>query len=56
VYARDAITEGFKKGLFALGHAASEEPGMEDAAEWLRERFRGVTIVHIPAFSPFEFV
>ncbi|MFB3904140.1 MAG: Nif3-like dinuclear metal center hexameric protein [Acidobacteriota bacterium] len=56
VYARDAITAGFKKGLIALGHAASEEPGMEDAAEWLRVRFPGVRIVHVPALSPFEVI
>ncbi len=56
VYARDAIVAGVKKGLIALGHAASEEPGMEDAAEWLRARFPGVKIVHLPAFSPFQFV
>src|SRR5262249_15787912 len=35
-YALDAAFFGMNKGQIILGHAISEEPGMEDVAQWLR--------------------
>ncbi len=55
-YVRDATAAKLNKGLIVLGHAHSEEPGMEDAAEWLRVRFPDVKIVHVPATTPFRFI
>ncbi len=55
-YARDASAARLNKGLIVLGHAHSEEPGMEDAAEWLRARFPDLKIVHVPASTPFRFI
>ncbi|MFB3903595.1 MAG: Nif3-like dinuclear metal center hexameric protein [Acidobacteriota bacterium] len=55
-YARDATAARLNKGLIVLGHAHSEEPGMEDAADWLRERFPSVKTFHVRAATPFRFV
>lgn len=55
-YARDATAARLNKGLIVLGHAHSEEPGMEDAAEWLRKRFPNVKIAHVRASTPFRFI
>jgi putative NIF3 family GTP cyclohydrolase 1 type 2 len=55
-YARDATDLRLDKGLIVLGHAHSEEPGMEDAVDWLRARFPGVRISHVRASTPFRFV
>jgi putative NIF3 family GTP cyclohydrolase 1 type 2 len=52
-YVRDAAAAGFRKGLIVLGHCASEEPGMEYLAEWLRPRLPGVPVRHVPAGDPF---
>jgi hypothetical protein len=35
-YAQDTIISGKKKGLIILGHAISEENGMNERATWLR--------------------
>jgi putative NIF3 family GTP cyclohydrolase 1 type 2 len=40
------------KGLIAIGHEVSEEPGMAYLVEWLGERLPGVPITHIPAGDP----
>ena len=55
-YFRDAITQGRKQALLLIGHAASEESGMAYLAEWLRERFPGIPITHIPLGEPFQFI
>jgi putative NIF3 family GTP cyclohydrolase 1 type 2 len=55
-YARDALTGGMKKGLIVLGHVQSEEAGMQYLAEWLRPRFPGVEITHVPTGSAFTYV
>jgi putative NIF3 family GTP cyclohydrolase 1 type 2 len=52
-YVRDANTTGRPAALVSLGHAASEEPGMQWVATWLRERLPTVPITHIPAGDPF---
>jgi putative NIF3 family GTP cyclohydrolase 1 type 2 len=51
-YVRDANGAGLPKGLIVLGHERSEEPGMAYLATWLRERFPGLSITHVPAGDP----
>lgn len=52
-YAQDAIAAGQKKGLIALGHAISEEPGMQECAAWLKTFVTEVPIEFVPAGEPF---
>ena len=52
-YAQDAIAAGQKKGLIALGHAISEEPGMKECAAWLKTFVTEVPIEFVPAGEPF---
>jgi putative NIF3 family GTP cyclohydrolase 1 type 2 len=54
-YIRDAIAAGEKRSLIVLGHALSEEPGMEYLVTWLQPRFPDLKISHIPSESPFTF-
>ena len=53
-YAHDAVTSGEKKGLIAIGHAISEDPGMKLCAEWLRTFIPEVPVEWIPAGEPFS--
>ena len=55
-YVRDALWAGHKKGLIVLGHAFSEEPGMDWLAEWLQSRLPELLVHHIPAGDPFHFI
>jgi hypothetical protein len=41
------------KGLIMLGHVISEQPGMEDLANWMRTFIKDVRIEFIPAEEPF---
>ena len=52
-YAHDAIASGRAKGVIVLGHAVSEEPGMEICAEWLKTFITQVPIELIRAGEPF---
>jgi putative NIF3 family GTP cyclohydrolase 1 type 2 len=52
-YAQDAIAAGQKKGLIALGHAISEEPGMKECAAWLKTFVTEVPVEFVPAGEPF---
>ena len=52
-YAHDAIASGGAKGVIVLGHAVSEEPGMEICAEWLKTFITQVPIELIRAGEPF---
>ncbi|MEQ8554177.1 MAG: Nif3-like dinuclear metal center hexameric protein [Cyclobacteriaceae bacterium] len=52
-YIRDATSLGRRKALIMLGHANSEEGGMEYCAEWLKTFINGVPIEFIPAGDPF---
>jgi putative NIF3 family GTP cyclohydrolase 1 type 2 len=52
-YAFDAMTAGMGKGFIALGHTISEDPGMDEAADWLRGFITEVPIEFIPAGEPF---
>jgi putative NIF3 family GTP cyclohydrolase 1 type 2 len=46
-YVRDARYQGQKVSLLVLGHAVSEEPGMEALVPWLNARLQGVPVKHI---------
>jgi putative NIF3 family GTP cyclohydrolase 1 type 2 len=52
-YVRDAVTQGRPKALILIGHAASEEAGMDAAARWLRTFIPEVPIEFIAAGDPF---
>jgi putative NIF3 family GTP cyclohydrolase 1 type 2 len=52
-YARDAVTEKKGKALILLGHVPSEEPGMEECAQWLKTFLPGIPVEFIPAHEPF---
>lgn len=53
-YLRDAAFFGRPKGLLVVGHANSEEAGMDYLADWLRPHVPGVPITHVPAGDPFR--
>jgi putative NIF3 family GTP cyclohydrolase 1 type 2 len=56
-YVRDATYLGRKRGLIVLGHANSEEPGMEWVAHWLRGLLPGdIPVTHVPAGDPFRYI
>ena len=55
-YIRDSQELGNNTALIILGHAQSEEPGMEYLVEWLQPKISGVKITHIPSGNPFRFV
>jgi putative NIF3 family GTP cyclohydrolase 1 type 2 len=48
-YARDKAFAGEKKGLVLVGRVASEEPGMNACAEWLKGFVTEVPVRHVPA-------
>jgi putative NIF3 family GTP cyclohydrolase 1 type 2 len=52
-YVLDAAAFGRNKGQIVLGHAISEEPGMEDCANWLRTFITEVPIQLVRAGEPY---
>ena len=52
-YVMDAAAFGKHKGQIILGHEVSEEPGMEDCANWLRTFITEVPVQWIRAGEPF---
>ena len=52
-YAQDAITAGKKKALIVIGHALSEENGMNECARWLRTFLPNVPVQFVPAGEAF---
>ena len=52
LYVDDASAEGRRKALLLAGHIPSEQPGMEECAEWLKT-FIGVPVKFIAATDPF---
>jgi putative NIF3 family GTP cyclohydrolase 1 type 2 len=52
-YARDALDMGGHTALIVLGHADSEEPGMEYVANWLEDLVPEVPVKFVPAGNPF---
>lgn len=55
-YIRDSKAFGAKTSLIILGHAVSEEPGMEWVAQWLKPKFPSISIHHIASGNPFTWV
>jgi putative NIF3 family GTP cyclohydrolase 1 type 2 len=55
-YIRDSQAFGNNISLIVLGHAQSEEPGMEWVAEWLQPKFHGISIKHIASGNPFTWI
>jgi putative NIF3 family GTP cyclohydrolase 1 type 2 len=52
-YARDQVFSGAKKGLILVGRVASEEPGMEVCADWLRTFVSEVPVRHLSTGDPY---
>lgn len=55
-YARDGRLLGSKMALVVLGHAVSEEPGMEYFVEWLQPKVGGLKVTHLESGDPFQWV
>ncbi|MGK2861936.1 MAG: Nif3-like dinuclear metal center hexameric protein, partial [Chitinophagaceae bacterium] len=55
-YVRDASAAGQKLSLIILGHIASEEPGSEYMADWLRKKMPGIRVDHLPAGNSLSFL
>lgn len=53
-YIRDVHLTGSSTALIVLGHAVSEEPGMEYLVEWLKPKLPGLSITHIASGNPFS--
>lgn len=51
-YVRDALEMGGNTALIVLGHADSEEPGMEYVAKWLSPLVPEVPVKFVPAGNP----
>jgi putative NIF3 family GTP cyclohydrolase 1 type 2 len=52
-YVRDAQAAGTTVSLIVLGHAESEEPGMEWLQPWLQPKVGNIKVSHIPSHNPF---
>jgi len=52
-YIRDARSFGRQISLIVLGHAVSEEPGMEWFTEWFQPKLPEIKITHIASGDPF---
>ena len=52
-YVRDKVFSGEKKGLILVGRVASEEPGMNVCANWLKTFVSEVPVRHISAGDPY---
>jgi len=52
-YALDAAFLGKNKGQIILGHNISEEPGMQDVADWLRTFIKDVPVQFIRSGEPY---
>ncbi len=53
-YIRDAYRLSKGPALIVLGHAASEEPGMEYVAGWLAPKLAGITVSHVASGDVFS--
>ena len=52
-YARDALQQGRRKALIILGHAISEEGGMEYCARWVKRFVPEVPVEFVAAGEPY---
>ena len=55
-YVRDAQRLGQKLSLVVLGHIASEEPGSEYLANWLKKKIDGIKVTHVPCKNSLSFI
>jgi putative NIF3 family GTP cyclohydrolase 1 type 2 len=55
-FIRDARLLGHHTALVVLGHSASEEPGMEWMADWLKPKLPGIKITHVASNDPFTWM
>ncbi len=53
-YVRDARSLNMPLSLIVLGHAESEDPGMEWLVEWLQPKVPGIKVTHVPSPYPFK--
>jgi putative NIF3 family GTP cyclohydrolase 1 type 2 len=53
-YIRDAQSMGIPMSLVVLGHAESEDPGMEWLVSWLQPKVPGIKVTHVPSPYPFR--
>ncbi|WP_276369340.1 Nif3-like dinuclear metal center hexameric protein [Chryseolinea sp. H1M3-3] len=53
-YIRDAQSMQLPMSLIVLGHAESEEPGMEWLVSWLQPKIPDVKVTHVPSNYPFK--
>ena len=53
-YVRDARYQGEKVSLLVLGHAISEEPGLQWMVSWLTPKVPEVKVTHIPSGDAFS--
>lgn len=52
-YVADAAAQGKRKALLLVGHIPSEQPGMENCAEWLKTFIKAVPVGFVPTIEPF---
>ena len=52
-YVRDARAMGTSMSLIVLGHAESEEPGMEWLVPWLQPKVGAIKVSHVASHNPF---
>nr|WP_067053840.1 Nif3-like dinuclear metal center hexameric protein [Mucilaginibacter sp. L294] len=55
-YIRDARAMGSTMALIILGHALSEQAGMDYFADWLRPKLNGVKVSYITTSDPFTWM
>jgi putative NIF3 family GTP cyclohydrolase 1 type 2 len=55
-YVRDARALGKSISMIVLGHAYSEEPGMEYLVQWLQPKVPDIKITHIAPGGPFTWM
>lgn len=53
-YVRDAQAMGSNMSLIVLGHAESEEPGMEWLVGWLSPKVKDIRVTHVASGNPFR--
>jgi putative NIF3 family GTP cyclohydrolase 1 type 2 len=53
-YVRDAQAMKLPMSLIVLGHAESEEPGMEWLVSWLQPKVKEIKVSHVPSHYPFK--
>ncbi len=53
-YIRDAQSMKLPMSLIVLGHAESEEPGMEWLVSWLQPKVSDIKVIHVPSHYPFK--